>query len=423
MKSKVKKLKGTRRRLDIEMSKDKVDLVFEQVFKDLRKNADIPGFRAGRVPMEMIKKRYGEQARSEVKKRAIPRAYQHALEEHELEPVSYPDISEVMLSPSGALKFSAQVDIEPDFELKEYKGIKVKKDVREVTEEEVEKALERIKNMNPEFEDIKGALKKGDYAVCDVETFSDGQAISEKRKDMWIEVDKEASMLGMGEELEGLEKGAFKEVEATLPESYPDEKYAGKEVVFKVFIKETKKKKLLPEGKELAEKTGKSDMKELREEIRSQLTDRKEISSKVELKEQLLEYLLKKHSFDVPESMVERQQNVLMQRAEDELARKGVSGEALQEHKEKIEKKIEEEAEKKVRLYFILRGISEREDIEIFPEEIEGWLKKLGESYGQTLESVKKYYQENNLMAGLNEQLKEEKTIEFLLDQAQVQEK
>ncbi len=368
MKSKLKKLKGTRRQLDIEMSKEKVDLVFEQVFKDLRKNAEMPGFRAGRVPMEMIKKRYGEQARDEVKKRAIPRAYQNALEKHELEPVSYPDISEVMLSPSGALKFSAQVDVEPDFELKEYKGIKVKKDVREVTDEEVEKALEHIKNMNPEFEDIEGALKKGEYAVCDVETFSDGQAISEKRKDMWIEVDKDASMLGMGEELEGLEKGASKEIEATLPESYPDEKYAGKEVVFKVRINETKKKKLLPDGKELAEKAGKSDMKELREEIRSQLSDRKEISSKVDLKEQLLEYLLKKHSLDVPDSMVERQQNVLMQRAEDELARKGVSGEALEKHKEKVEKQIEKEAEKKVKLYFILRKISKKEILRYFPK-------------------------------------------------------
>lgn len=423
MKSRIKDIKGTRKQLNVEMPKEKVELVFAEVFEDIKKSAEMPGFRTGKVPMEIVKKRYGQHAHDEVKKRIIPSAYQKALAEHEVVPVSYPDISDVLISPSGSLSFTAQFDAEPKVKLKKYTGIKVKKKKEEVSDEEVQKAIDKIREMNPEFEDKSGVLEKGDHAICDIETFSEGKAISKKRQDMWVEVDREASMLGMGKQLEGLKPGEEKEIDSTLPENYPDKKYAGKKVVFKVKVKQVKIKKVLPESEQLAGKVGKKDMAELREEIRQQLAQRKDMNTQIDMKNQVMEYLLSKNTFHVPETMVKRQQKVLEERAQNELAQKGVSGEAFEEHREKFGEQLFIEAQNKVKLYFILTAIAEEEKIEVSQQEVEAWLKKLGESYGQSLEDVEKYYSENNLMDGLREQLKEEKTIEYLLEEAQIVDK
>ena len=132
------------------------------------------------------------------------------------------------------------------------------------------------------------------------------------------------------------------------------------------------------------------------------------------MKNQIIEHLLKKHSFDLPESMVKRQLKVLMQKAEDELTQKGVKKEEIESHKEKLKEQLSKEAEGKVKLYFILDEIANRESIDVTSEEVDNWIKELADSYKQPFENVKKYYTEHNLIDGLKEQLREEKNGESI---------
>ncbi|MBD3425694.1 MAG: trigger factor [Candidatus Omnitrophica bacterium] len=423
MKSRMKKLKGTARQLDIEMSKEAVDSVFSEVLEDIRRNAKIPGFRPGKAPMDIIQKNYRQDAEDEVKQRLIPRGYQMALDEHEITPVSYPEVSDVSFELSGTLKFRAKVDSSPDVNLKKYKGYKINKKKVTVTDEEVEETLERIRNMNAEFSDTDGPIEKGQFGICNVETFVNGESVSKEREDMWIEADKESSLFGMGEELIGLKKGDTKEIEVTLPEKYPDEKYAGKKAIFKVEVKQTKKKELPAVDDELAKKMGRETMPEAKEEIKKQLLARKEANERINMKNQVMETLLKKHSFEIPSSMVERQLKVLMEKAENELLQKGVDKANIESHKEKLESQLRKEAENKVRLYFILDEIASAENVEVSDSEVEEWLKRLAASYSQSYDDVKKYYNDNNLISGLKEQLREEKTLDLLVDEATVTEK
>ncbi len=423
MKSKVTKLEGTARRLEIEMSKEAVEEVFAAVLADIRRTAKIPGFRAGKAPLDLVLKKYHKDARDEVIQQLVPRGYQQALEEHDINPVSYPEISDVTIEEAGQLTFKAAVDVHPEVSVRKYKGLKVTTRKVSVADGEVEEALTRFRNMHAEFAETDRPLEKGDFGICDVETFIDGKAISKKREKMWIEVDKEASMLGMGEELCGLKKGEAKDVDVTLPENYPDKKYAGKKAVFRVEVRETREKKLPELDEELAEKLGKSSLAEAREETRSQLLERKESNARVEMKNQIMEQLLKKHSFDLPASMVNRQLKVLMERAESELASKGVGKEAIESHKEKLKEQLFKEAENKVRIYFMLDDIAGREKIDVTDEEVDNWLRSLAASYNQPFDKVKEYYLEHDLIGGLKEQLREEKTLDFLLDEAVIGEK
>jgi len=423
MKSKMKKLEGTAVQFEVEMPKETVDKVIDEVLKDIGKTAKMDGFRPGKAPLDIVRKAYHKDAVDEMKQRLLPSAYQEALNKHDIQPVSYPEVSEVMISPAGALSFKATVDTHPEVSVKKYKGIKVTAQKVKMTDDEVEEALERIRNMNAEFIDIEKQLDKGDFGICDVETRMGGEVISKKRENMWVEVDKDASMLGMGEKLEGMKKGEAKDIGVTLPENYPDEKYAGKEAVFSVVVKETKEKKLPELDDELAKKIGKDNLADARAEIRTQLMERKESNTRVSMKNQIMQELLNKCSFKVPGTMVAKQRKVLMDKARNDLLSKGVDEKAIEEHSSKLEEQLGKEAENKVRLYFILDEVANRENVEVADEEVDSWLGALAANYNQDLDSVKKYYEEHDLIGGLREQLREDKTLDLLVSEASVTEK
>ena len=423
MKSKIKKLNGASRQFDIEMSKETVDEAFNQALEDIRKTAKIDGFRPGKVPMDIIRKNYTDDAVDEVKRRLIPYAYQRALGEHNIRPVSYPEVSDVAIKSSGELTFKAKVDIHPEIDIKKYKGLKVDTVKVGITDEEVDEALLRLKNMFAEYTDTERPLEKGDFAICDIEAFIDGKIISKKRENAWIEIDKDASMLGMGEELCGFKKGDKKEVNVTLPENYPDAKYAGKDAVFKVDIKSTKEKDLPEFNEDFARKVGKDKMDDVREDLKTQLLEKKESDARLDMKNQIMEQLLKKSQFDPPATMVDRQLKVLIDKVENEMAQKGVDKENVEAHRDDLKKRLFPEAEGKVKLYFILDEIAGKENIETSDSEVDEWLKTLSANYNQSLEDVKQYYEKHDLLGGLKEQLREEKTLDFILSEAVISER
>lgn len=423
MKSKVKKLEGTARELAISLTSEQVNKVLSEVLEDIRKTAKIPGFRPGNAPLDIVQKHYEKDAMDEVKRRIIPEAYQRALEEHNVAPVSYPEVSGLIMDPSGGMTFKAKVDVYPEIKLRKYKGLKATREKVSVTDAEVDEAFLRIRNIHAEFTEKDGPVDKGDFGICDIEAFIDGKAITKKHNNMWIEANKDSSLLGLGEELCGMKKGERKDVEVTLPENYPDKKYAGKQAMFNMEIKDVRVKKLPELDDTLAKKLKKENISEVREEFRSELMERKAHNSKVNMKNQIMEQLLKGHFFDVPGAMVERQLDVLVERAQSELAEKGVDKETIESQKDELKKRLKGDAEKKIRLYFILNEIANENKIAVEDEEVDNWLKSLADSYNQPFEEVKKYYKEKDLIDGLKEQLREGKTLDFLLSEASVTEK
>lgn len=423
MKSKLTKLEGTSRQFNVEVSKELVTRVFEETLEDIRKEAVIPGFRKGNAPMDIIKKNFMKDAEEEVKRRLIPEAYQQALEEHGVNPVSYPEIWDIKMELSGTLSFKAKADSEPEFTLADYKQIKVKRDKVSAGDNEVDEALARVKHMFTELIDADHEIRKGDLGVCDVDTVIDGKPVAKKRQNMFIEADKESSLLGIGEELCGLKVGDKKDIAVDLPANYPDKKFAGKKALLSVEIKGVREKKVPEINDELAKKLGKEKIEDLRAELKDRILSGKEEEAKVAMKDQIVEYLLKKHSFDLPPTMVKRQLDVLVSKAEDELAQRGVDKETINSGREELKKKLAEDARDKVKLYFILDKIASRENVTVSDEDTDEWLKALASSLNRPYDNVRRYYEEHDLLGGLNEQLREEKTLAFLLEEASVTDK
>jgi trigger factor len=422
MKSKIKSLEDCLRLFRIEVPGDIVRQTAEAVYKEIKRIAKVPGFRPGNVPQDLLEKHFSGDAREEVLKRLIPEGYKKALETHKVVPAGMPRIFNIDFGFDKPLRFEAQVDIRPNTKLKNYTAIRVTKKRISVSKEEIDESLTRLRNMYAGYNDVDRAVKKGDYAVCDVEAFADGKPITKKNQNMWVLAEKEASLLGMGEELVGLTKGQSKEVETTLPENYPDKKYAGKRAKFKVLVHTVKEKALPPLDDEFAKKLNAENMDSLKKELESQLFSRKENSMKVNMQNQILERLLRDNRFSVPSSMVKRQKEVFAKRFEEELLRKGIKKEEVETKVKEMDSKMEKDAKERIQIYFILDDIAEKEKISVSDSDINMRLDSIAVSTGQPLEEVRKYYEKENLLGGLAEEIKETKVLEFLLNKAEITE-
>jgi len=422
MKFHIKNIDPCRKLFKIEVPGDLVEEVAKEVYRQIKKAARIPGFRPGFAPQDLLEKHYSGDAREQILKRLIPEGYKRALEFHKVVPVGFPRVFNIDFQKDRPLIFEAEVDTRPVVKLKNYRRIKVRKKRISVSREEIGEGLSKLRQMYAKYRDVAKPVEKGDYTVCCVEAFIDGKPITKKNENMWIQADKEASLLGMGEELIGLAKGQTKEISAKLPDDYPDKKYAGKLAKFKVRVNGVKEKHLAELNDDFAKQLKFENLDALRKAIESELYARKENSLKIDMKNQILEKFLKENKFSTPVGMVGRQKEVLAGRFEMELTRKGISREEAKKKVKELDSKLEQDARDKIRLYFILDDIAVREKIETSKNDVEERLKGMALSTGQDVEQIRKYYEKENLMDGLEEEIKESKVLDFLLKEADAME-
>jgi len=424
MKTKITNIDKCARLFEIEMPPEVVNEAFCEVYKKIKRTVKIPGFRIGAAPQDLLEKYHGKDAEEEALKCLITEGCRKTLNDHNINPVTLPEIMDIEFGRNKKLSFKAKIEIRPDIKFKKYKGIKVMKKKITVCSDEVSKALKRLQEINAEFVPLveNRSVLSGDYTICDIEAAVDGKPISKRHENLWVRADKDASMLGLGEKLIGLNCGDTKEIDVKLPDNYPDNKYSGKNARFKMVLKEIKIKKLHDIDDEFAKDLGKENLKTLEAEIRGQLVKRKEDEALIEIKNQILDELLKEYKFGVPPSVVRRQFEALLKQAEDELLSRGLHKDQVTEKKKELEPKLKIDAETKIKVYFLLDEISRLEHIELTDEDVNKALEDIGRLSNQSKDTVKEYYERNDLIDGLKEQLREEKTLDWLVSAALVEE-
>ena len=420
MKSRIKNIEECSKLFTIEISRELVNDAVSEAYKNIRKIANIPGFRVGSAPQDLLERRYSKEAEDTVLKELIPEGYRKAVETHKIIPIGLPRITNINFGIDKPLTFEARVDTRPNVKLRDYRGVRVTKRRISVSQGEVDETISRLRNMHAEYVDVDRPIAHGDYAVCDVEAFTDGKPISKSTKNMWVQADKAASLLGMGEELIGLTKSQSKEIETRLPDDYPDKKYAGKLAKFKILVNSVKEKRLPALDDALAEKLNAENVDALKKEIESQLFARKEDALKMEMKDQILERFLMGNRFSVPSSLVERQKEVFRKRFEAELGQRGLNKDEAEKKIREMEQKLEEDAKNRVRVYFILDDISIKEKIGVGQGDIDARIEAAALSTGRPAEEVKSYYEKEDLLGGLAEEIKETKVLDFLLKHAEI---
>ena len=425
--STVKHLDPTQVELEISISRDELDAARERAFRQLVRNAKIPGFRPGKAPRKIFEAQYGTEIISEKAMDAlVPDVYMRALRENDLEPVDQPQMELLPDEEGQPLRLRATVNVRPEIELHDYKGIELTAPPAVVEESDVDRSLEALQRDSATLLPIDRPIAFGDVATLDYEGRIDGVAFEGGRaENQPTEIAPGRFIPGFTEGIVGMKAGETKEIAATFPGDYSNRELAGKEALFSVTVREVK----VPEFPALDDDFAKrfnpeSDFVGLRADLRARLENSAKSRTRRALTTVLMDRLLAKHEFPLPPSMVEREAESIYREAQTYVERAGMTWEDYLKQQDRaddaVRSEYRSEAERRVKTTLLLEAIAKAEKIEATQRDIEGEIAALSRQYGQPRQAIVEMLRPN--LSSLVDGIVRSKTLDFLLDQAKITE-
>ena len=409
MKLEVTELGPMKRAIKIEVPEDVVNKEFDRVYTDLKRQVRIPGFRPGKAPIAMLEKRYAKSVEQDVIQRLVPDYYQRAVREADVSPVlvEIPPLDRMKAQRNDALTFTATVEIKPKIELRDYRPpnpISLKPDPRTISDEDVGKALENLRQSHARVDAALKDTPLGEdlYAVVNIEGFLDGEPIEGSKKESHLQqVGSNEPILGVkiDEALMGKIEGQTAEVVQEYPATHPDERLAGKSVGFQISIVGVKQKNVPELDDEFAKDCGPYEtLEQLKDKVRTELESSLKRAIEEAHKDKIVERLVEMHHFDLPDVLVDREvKTVVRQRLMDEQRKKGGGQADDQAHWEaevkRLQQELEPDAKKRVKLSLILEAIADKEGVTVSDEEILEEIKKLAQSLQIPVENIQEMIQ------------------------------
>ena len=347
-----------------------------KVLNTFIREAQIPGFRKGKVPVELIRKNFEKELQQETQGACFRAFYPKAVEESKLKVLALEGVTEMKLNETDGMEFTALVEVRPEYKLPKYKGLAIEQKEAKVEESAVEEQLESMRKMFAKYEDGKEgeAVGDGDFVQFDYKGTLDGQPLSEIVPDQkaiceatgfWAQVEEGRFLPEILEALKGMKAGEEKkDVTVKFPKDAAPEPLKGKKVVYELKVSMFRKR-TLPDDAGLAEAAKVESVEKLRADIRERLEKQATENEVNRRRDQAIELLLKKTDFDVPPSLVQRQAEAYLGQLAQQMQYAGVTNEYIEQNREKILKDAGERAEKQVRLSYILLDIADAEKIEV----------------------------------------------------------
>ena len=427
MKVKVENIKDKANEVKLEFTVEaqKFEEAIQDVYKKNAKYFNIPGFRKGKAPFKMVEKAYGIQIFYEDAFNEIAgEAYVKGLEDNKIEAVSKPEIDIKQIEAGKDLIFTAVVQTKPDVTLGDYKGIELKKVEYNVTDKDVEHELEHIAEHNARLVAVEDRpVEKGDTVVIDFEGFVDGKAFEGgKAENHELEIGSGKFIPGFEDQIVGMKIDEDRDIKVTFPEEYPAKELEGKEATFKIKLHEIKKKELPEINDEFAKDASEFDtLEDWKKSIREKQEKANESKAKFEMEDAAIETVCKNAKVDIPSGMIETQLDNMEKDISSRLNYQGMNLDQYLQMIGKTKKEFrdenKEQAEKQVKTSLVLEAIMKDAKVEVTEEEIDAKIKEMAEMYGQKEEEVK---QNPELRKYVEESLKSEKTIHYIVDNAKI---
>ena len=399
----VEKLEHNMAKLTVEVAAEDVEKALQAAYLKQRKQINIPGFRKGKVPRQMIEKMYGPEVfYDEAANNMIPDAYAKAYDESELDIVSQPKIEVVQMEKGKPFIFTAEVATKPEVTLGDYKGLKVDKVSTRVTQKEVDEEIEKERERNARTIEVTDrAVQDKDEVTLDFEGFVDGVAFEGgKGEDYPLTIGSGSFIPGFEEQLIGAEIDKEVEVNVTFPKEYHSEELAGKDATFKCTVHTIKAKELPELDDEFASEVSECEtMDAYRAEVKKNIKERKERTGKEKKENQAVDQAIENAQMDIPEAMIEFQ---VRQMADDFARRIQQQGLTVEQYfqftgmtAEKMMEEMRPQAEKSIKTRLVLEAIVKAENIEVSDERVEEELTKMAEAYQMEVEKLKEFMGEN----------------------------
>ena len=411
----VEKLEHNMAKLTVEVAAEDVEKALQAAYLKQRKQINIPGFRKGKVPRQMIEKMYGPEVfYDEAANNMIPDAYAKAYDESELDIVSQPKIEVVQIEKGKPFIFTAEVATKPEVTLGDYKGLKVDKVSTRVTQKEVDEEIEKERERNARTIEVTDrAVQDKDEVTLDFEGFVDDVAFEGgKGEDYPLTIGSGSFIPGFEEQLIGAEIDKEVEVNVTFPKEYHSEELAGKDATFKCTVHTIKAKELPELDDEFASEVSECEtMDAYRAEVKKNIKERKERTGKEKKENQAVDQAIENAQMDIPEAMIEFQ---VRQMADDFARRIQQQGLTVEQYfqftgmtAEKMMEEMRPQAEKSIKTRLVLEAIVKAENIEVSDERVEEELTKMAEAYQMEVEKLKEFMGENE-----KKQIKEDLAVQ-----------
>ncbi len=421
----VEKLDGNMAKLTIEASAEDFEQAIEKAYQKNKNKLSIPGFRKGKVPRKMVEQMYGKEIFYEdAANIVIPSAYAKAVDECTEEIVSQPTIDIVQAEAGKPFIFTAEVALKPEVTLGKYKGIEVEKADTAVTDEEIDTAIDRERENNARTISVEDrAVKDGDMTVIDYEGFVDGETFEGGKGENYpLTIGSNTFIPGFEEQLIGAELDKEVEVNVTFPEDYQASELAGKPAVFKCTVKEIKEKELPELDDEFASEVSEFDtLEEYREDVKKNLTEKKEEEAKAAKEEKVLEAIIADAQMDIPEAMLSTQQRSMADEFAQRIQMQGISIDQYFQFtgltRAAFLEQLKPQAEQRIKTRLVLEAVAKAENIEASEEEYTAEIKKMAEAYqmeeDKLTEMIGEYEQKS-----IKEDIRVKKALDFAVENA-----
>lgn len=413
------------KKLTITLPKEVVKKKLDKAYNKLNKDVSLKGFRKGKVPRSVLEKNFKEQVQAEVGEELVQETYFDAVEQEKLEPVVHPEITEHSFPESGSFVYVAMVDVKPEFEMAQYKGIDVEKQIITISDEELEVELKKLQKENAPLQTAEEGheIALDDIAVVDFQGFHEGQAMPQVRNENFS---VDIGLNNLGEEFEqkliGLKKDEKTLYAIDFPADYPNPVLAGKNVEFKVDVKDVKVR-LMPElddefAKDIDEKHETLD--DLKASIKDRLEKERERGQLGDLDDRMMEKLIELNQFEVPERLVKYEIQEMLKQTEENLKRSGLTLESAGINLEELVDSNREIAVKRVKGDFLLKKVAELEDIKVADEDIQRGYERIADQYNMSVDEVKGYFKRREEVLPFMNELLNEKILNFLRAEANI---
>jgi trigger factor len=419
--------------LHIELPPDFVTKEWNEVVKGFRQFARIPGFRPGKAPQNVVEAKFRKEIQEELTKKLVTETTREAIREKGLKVLSISDVDAVEFTPERSMRFTATLITSPEFELPDYKGIHVKVPPDEVTDQELEKGLQNLRERHATFSDVEGrALEMNDFAVIDYAATLDGRPLLEVEPkapkmlgggaDFWIKLDENTFLKGFSDRLIGMQTGEMREFDLKIPDDYPLVELATRALQFNVTLKGIKSMQLPELTDEFAgQVTEGLTLEKLKETLKEQLAAEKERRLQRLKQSQIIDYLASHVECELPQSYVKDETRRIMSEIVQHNQMRGISEDVLRENQKDIISAASRNARDRLKTNFILTRIAEKEGIEVKPQELRERVQILANQYRVKFEKMMSELEDKRALVQVREEVLIGKVLDFLTSNANVE--
>ena len=414
---------STKREIQVEVPADEVTRTTESLIQKYQKMARLPGFRRGHVPASIIRQRFGEEIKSEVVENLVPRYFRQEAEKQGLVPVSQPRVTDLHIHDGEPLRFKANFEVMPELKVQGYKELRADKPEITVSDQEVEETLNGLREQHATYASVEGRpLADGDFAQVALDgTPKDGEGKPVHVDDVLVEIGGKNTMPEFNQNLRGAAAGEEKTFDVVYPQDYSDQRLAGRTFTYTVKVLSIKQKSLPELNDDFAKELGAefSNIEDVKKRIREGMEAEKKHRAEHEAKDKLIAELIQRNDFPVPESLVEHQIDVRLERGLRALAAQGMRAEDLKKMDlNRLRAGQREQAVQEVKSSLLLDKVAEEEKIEVSDEEINMEIEALAQQSKQTPEAIRARLTRDGALDRIRNRIRNEKTLNFLYHQS-----